>query len=91
MPTFHVIHTHTAENCFGPPDEDSDKMALWKQVRKNAEENNVDIRFFKVNPSEHIFFMLLTAEHYADVEKTIGQCKKTGDFQITPVIESPFF
>tara|TARA_B100001013_G_C24255039_1_gene302597 strand:+ start:100 stop:210 length:111 start_codon:yes stop_codon:yes gene_type:complete len=34
---------------------------------------------------------LLEAEDYSDVEKTIGQCKKTGDFAITPVIDQPFF
>ena len=51
----------------------------------------MDIKFFKVNPSEHIFFILLEAEDYSDVEKTIGQCKKTADFTVTPVVEQIFF
>ena len=66
-------------------------MALWKQVGTNAQENNVEIKFFKVNPSEHVFFLLLEAEDYSNIEKTIGQCKKTGDFTITPVIDHTFF
>ena len=66
-------------------------MSLWKQVGANAKENNVDIKFFKINPSEHIFFILVEAEDYSDVEKTIGQCKKTGEFTITPVVEQIFF
>jgi len=53
--------------------------------------NNVDIKFFKICPSEHIFFLLVEAEYYSDIEKTIGQCKKTGDFTVTPVMEQSFF
>ena len=91
LATYHVTHTHSAETCFGPPNEDAEMMSLWKQVRKNALENNVTIHFLKMNPTEHAIFLLLEAEDYSDIEKCIGQCKKTGHFQITPVIESPFF
>tara|TARA_B100001750_G_C15177068_1_gene432183 strand:- start:237 stop:437 length:201 start_codon:yes stop_codon:yes gene_type:complete len=66
-------------------------MDLWREVGKNAKENNVEIKFFKVNPSEHTFFLLLEADEYSDVESTIGRCKKTGDFRITPVTEQTFF
>ena len=59
-------------------------------MRANAQANNVDIRFFKINPTQHTIFLLLEAEDYSDIEKTIGQCKKTGDFEVTPVIEPPF-
>ena len=62
-------------------------VLLWKQIGKNASENNVDIKYFVLNPSEHIFFLLLEAEDYLNIEKTIGQCKKTGDLTITPVID----
>ena len=61
------------------------------QVGTNAKEHNVDIKYFKINPTEHTFFILVEAEDYADVEKTIGQCKKTGEFTITPVVEQIFF
>ena len=91
MATYHIIHSHTADTCYGPPNEDPQIMSLWKQVGTNAKENNVDIKFFKINPSEHIFFILVEAEDYSDVEKTIGQCKKTGAFTITPVVEQIFF
>ena len=91
MATYHITHSHSPDNCYGPPNEDDEMMSLWKQVGTNAKENNVDIKFFKVNPSEHIFFLLLEAEDYSNIEKTIGQCKKTGDFTITPVIDHPFF
>ena len=91
MPIYHITHTHTAENCYGPPNEDSEIMALWKQVGLNAKENGVEIKYFKINPSEHVFFILLEAEDYSNVEKTIGQCKKTGDFHVTPVIDQIFF
>ena len=40
-----------------------------------------------MNPTEHKIFMLLEAKDYLDIEKTIGQCKKTGVFSITPVID----
>ena len=56
MPTYHVIHTHSAETCFGAPNPDNEKMDLWREVGKNAKENNVEIKFFKVNPTEHTFF-----------------------------------
>ena len=62
-------------------------MALWKQVGTNAKEHNVDIKYFKINPTEHTFFILVEAEDYADVEKTIGQCKKTGEFTITQSVK----
>ncbi|MBJ28370.1 MAG: hypothetical protein CL776_06260 [Chloroflexi bacterium] len=91
MPKYHVIHTHTKETCFGPPDENPEMMQLWKQVRGNAKENNVTIESWVVNPTEHIFFIVLEGADYSDIEKTIGDCKKTGEFQITPVIEPPFF
>ena len=91
MQAYHIIHTHTPEDCFGPPNENPEMMDLWKQVRVNAKENNVEIKFFKANPTQHTFFILLEAEDYSDIEKTIGQCKKTGEFQITPVTEPPFF
>ena len=29
-------------------------------------------------------------DDYANIEKTIGQCKKTGDFRVTPVMEQTF-
>ena len=76
MATYHITHSHSAENCYGPPNEDDEMMSLWKQIGTNAEENNVDIKFFKVNPSEHVFFPFLEAGDYLNVEKTIGQCKK---------------
>ena len=66
-------------------------MSLWQQIGRKAKENNVDIKFFKMNPTEHVSFILLEATDYADVEKTIGQCKKTGEFTITPVIDQIFF
>ena len=91
MATYHITVSHSAENCFGPPNEDNEIMSLWKQVGTNAKENNVDIKFFKVNPSEHVFFILLESDDYANIEKTIGQCKKTGDFTITPVIDQFFY
>ena len=91
MALYHITHSHSAENCFGPPNQDDEMMSLWKQIGPNAKENDVDIKFFKVNPSEHVFFLLLESEDYSNIEKTIGQCKKTGDFTITPVIDQPFF
>jgi len=91
LPTYHITHSHSAENCFGAPNPNVEMMSLWKQIGSNAEANGVDIKFFKVNASEHIFFLLVEAEDYSDIEKTIGQCKKTGDFSVTPVIEQNFF
>jgi hypothetical protein len=91
LTTYHITHSHTYENCYGPPQQDEETMSLWQQIGKKAKENNVDIKFFKMNPSEHVSFILLEATDYADVEKTIGQCKKTGEFTITPVIDQIFF
>ncbi len=91
MPGYHVIHTHDADNCFGAPNANEEIRDLWAQIKTNAEENNVKIQYFKVNPSEHIFFMLFESEDYSNVERTIGQCKKTGNFTVTPVIDHPFF
>ena len=92
MATYHITVKHDRSNCFGPPNEDKSIMSLWRQVKTNAKQNNVEITFFKVNPSEHIFFILLEAPGgYCDVEKTIGQCKKTADFTITPVVEQIFY
>ena len=91
MPTYHITHNHSAENCFGAPNRDDETSSLWEQIGTNAEENNVDIKFFKICPSEHVFFLLVEAEDYSNVEKTIGQCKKTGDFTVTPVMEQTFF
>ncbi len=91
MPLYHIEHRHSAETCFGAPDRDDEKLSLWRQIGEKAKENSVDIKFFKVNPSEHVFFLLLEAGDYSDVEKTIGQCKKTGEFVITPVIDQAFF
>ena len=45
------------------------------------------LRFLK----KEIFFILLEATDYSDVEKAIGQCKKTADFTITPVVEQIFY
>ena len=61
-----------------------------REAKKLAEEQNVEIKFFKVNPTEHIFFILLETDDYSNIEKTIGQCKKTGDFRVTPVMEQTF-
>ena len=91
MPLYHIIHTHSAQTCLGAPNPENEKMDLWREVGKNAEENNVEIKFFKVNPTEHTFFLLLDAKDYSDIEKTIGKCKKTGDFTITPVTDHTFF
>ncbi len=44
---------------------------------------NFNINFFKVNPSEHVFFVLLEAEITKNVEKT-------GHFTVTPVIHNLF-
>ena len=91
MQTYHITHNHSAENCFGAPNRDDEMSSLWEQIGTNAEENNVDIKFFKICPSEHIFFILVEAGNYSDIEKPIGQCKKTGDFTVTPVMEQSFF
>ena len=69
MPTYHVEHRHSYENCYGPPDFNEEKMDLWRQVKVNAEENNVEIKFFKMNPSQHVSFMLLEAPDYESLEK----------------------
>ncbi len=66
-------------------------MDLWRQIPSLANENNVTIHFFKVNPTEHIFFLLVEADDYSQIENTIGQCKKLGDFAVTPVIEQTFY
>ena len=87
LTTYHITHTHSSENCFSGNDE---IMSLWKQIENNAQNNNVEINFFKVNPTEHIFFILLETDDYSNIEKTIGQCKKTGDFRVTPVMEQTF-
>ena len=91
MATYHIEHRHSYQNCYGSPDFNEEKMDLWRQVKVNAEENNVEIKFFKMNPSQHVSFMLLEAPDYESLEKTIGQCKKTGQFTITPVVEQFFF
>ena len=44
---------------------------------------NFNINFFKVNPSEHVFFVLLEAEITKNIEKT-------GYFTVTPVIYNLF-
>ena len=44
---------------------------------------NFNINFFKVNPSEHVFFVLLEAEITKNIEKT-------GCFTVTPVIYNLF-
>tara|TARA_B000000460_G_C21322410_1_gene309131 strand:+ start:58 stop:327 length:270 start_codon:yes stop_codon:yes gene_type:complete len=88
MATYHVTHVHSFENCFSGNSESTD---LWKQIPSLAKENNVSISFFKVNPTEHTFFLLMEAEDYSQIENTIGQCKKLGDFNITPVIEQTFY
>ena len=90
MATYHITHNQSAANCYRPPNQDDKIMSLWKQIGTNAKENNVDINFFKVNSSEHVLFLLLEAEDYSKIEKTIGQCKKTGDFTVTPVIDHMF-
>ena len=56
LTAFHITHSHSPENCYGPPNEDDEMMSLWRQIGTNAKENNVDIKFFKINPSEHVFF-----------------------------------
>jgi hypothetical protein len=33
----------------------------------------------------------MEAEDYSQIENTIGQCKKLGDFNITSVIEQTFY
>ena len=88
MTTYHVTHIHTFENCFSG---NAEAMDLWKQIPSLANENNVSIKFFKVNPTEHTFFILMEAEDYSHIENTIGKCKKLGDFNITPVIEQTFY
>ena len=88
MTTYHVTHIHTFENCFSG---NAEAMDLWKQIHSLAKENNVSMKFFKVNPTEHTFFILMEAEDYSHIENTIGQCKKLGDFNITPVIEQTFY
>ena len=88
MTTYHVTHIHTFENCFSG---NAEAMDLWKQIPSLANENNVSKKFFKVNPTEHTFFILMEAEDYSHIENTIGQCKKLGDFNITPVIEQTFY
>jgi hypothetical protein len=55
MATYHVTHSHSADNCYDPPDENEELMALWKQVGTNAQENNVAIKFFKEIPPSMCF------------------------------------
>ena len=47
MPIYNITHNHSAENCFGAPNRDDEMSSLWEQIGNNAEENNVDIKFFK--------------------------------------------
>ena len=67
MQTYHITHNHSAENCFGAPNRDDEMSSLWEQIGINAEENNVDIKFFKICPSEHVFFLLVEADDYSNV------------------------
>ena len=80
---FHVEHQHSWDTCFGG---DPEKRKLWEDVSYLAQNNEVTVREFIVNPSEHNFFLVLEAPDYASVERTVGQTKTLGDMRIVPVI-----
>jgi len=64
LATYHITHSHSPANRYAPLNEDDELMSLWKQLGTNAKENNVDRKFFEVNPSEHIFFLSVEAKDY---------------------------
>tara|TARA_A100001037_G_C15148299_1_gene637562 strand:- start:5097 stop:5264 length:168 start_codon:yes stop_codon:yes gene_type:complete len=50
------MYSYSEENYYEPPNEDIKIMSLWKQIGQNAKDNNIGIKFFKVNQSQHDFF-----------------------------------
>ena len=82
MTLFHIEHKHFWDTCFA---FDESKLDLWREVVERAPENNVNVHYFTLRPSQHVFFLLLEAPDYGSIEKVIGQCRQLGPLTITPV------
>ena len=84
---FHVMATHTPEDCPGYNRElMPGVVAAVENAEAVAEELNVKIHFFVNGVPEHISFLLLEADNTAVIARFANSFPLRQDFKVTAVI-----
>jgi hypothetical protein len=89
---YHIIATHTAENCPGYNEELQARMQEFTAVTapKLSEELGVKIHFVVTPAPEHVVYMLCESDDYSSVTKLLLAIPIKQDFeikQVVPVVE----
>jgi hypothetical protein len=81
---FHMIHTHTVENCPARSLEQVKPISAWWQAMKKTPGVKVLAGF--VSPLDHTFYITVEADDYATLARALGPLVSIGTGRIIPVM-----
>jgi hypothetical protein len=83
---FHVIITHTADNCPGfNPEIAAKSMEAGEKIPEMAKELNIKVHFWVGGLPEHVEYALLDAAGPVELAMFLGQYPYKVDFKVTAV------
>jgi hypothetical protein len=81
---FHVIHTHSNEDCPARSSENLKPVSSWWQGIKKA--TGVKVLSGYVSPLDHTFYITVEADDYQALSKALGPLVSIGTGEIIPVM-----
>ena len=81
---FHVIHTHTVEDCPAKSPEQTKTYSAWWQTLKKTP--GVKVLTGMVSPLDHTYYLTVEADDYPTLTRALGPIMSIGTGSIIPVL-----
>jgi hypothetical protein len=81
---FHIVHTHTVEDCPAGSSERTKRYSEWWQALKKT--TGVKVLSGYVSPLDHTFYITAEAEDYTTLAKAMGPLMSIGTGRVFPVL-----
>ena len=81
---FQIVHTHTVENCPARSPEAIKPATVWWQALKKTP--GVKVMSGVVSPLDHTFWIVVEADNYSTLMRSMGHLVSVGTGTITPVL-----
>jgi hypothetical protein len=81
---FHVIHTHTVEECPARSPEQTRAYSKWWQTLKKT--SGVKVLAGYVSPLDHTFYITMEADDYPTLARVLGPLLSIGTGRVIPVL-----
>lgn len=81
---FQVVHTHTNESCPAQSTEQAKRLGEWWQSVKKT--SGIKVLAGYVSPIDHTFYIILDADDFQTVARSLGALNTYGTGRIIPVL-----